>query len=280
MSNSAHQEMPGDTPAFELRNVSKHFSTKKGQLPVIRDVGMVANPGEFISIIGPSGCGKSTLFKLIAGLETPSEGHIMVDGVEATGNPEKFAYMPQKDLLFPWRSVLDNTTLGLEVQGLSRKAARAKALPLFEKFGIDGFEDSYPWRLSGGMRQRAALLRTVVQDRPVLLLDEPFGALDSLTRIEMQEWLTSVWEQFRWTVVLITHDIREAVFLSDRVYALTARPARVREVYEVPLARPRSLAVATDPTFVELEAKLLAALREESRVSHEQEESATKDAAG
>ena len=258
------------TPAFELRGVSKHFTTKKGQLPVIRGVDMHAETGELISIIGPSGCGKSTLFKLIAGLEMPTHGDIMVDGTEATGNPEKFAYMPQKDLLFPWRTVLDNTTLGLEVQGLSRKAARAKARPLFEKFGIEGFEDSYPWQLSGGMRQRAALLRTVVQDRPILLLDEPFGALDSLTRVEMQEWLTSVWEQYRWTVVLITHDIREAIFLSDRVYALTARPARVREVYEVPLARPRSLDLVTDPRFVHLEAKLLATMREESWVSHEQ----------
>lgn len=264
---------PESTPAFELRNVSKQFSIKKGQLPVIRNVEMHANQGEFISVIGPSGCGKSTLFKMIAGLEVPTEGEIMVDGGEATGKPDKFAYMPQKDLLFPWRTVLDNTTLGLEVQGFSRKEARDKARPLFEKFGIHGFEESYPWQLSGGMRQRAALLRTVVQDRPVLLLDEPFGALDSLTRVEMQEWLTSVWEQFRWTVVLITHDIREAIFLSDRVYALTARPAHVREVYSVPLARPRSLDVVTGATFVDLEAKLLAALREEARVSHEQEDS-------
>jgi ABC-type nitrate/sulfonate/bicarbonate transport system ATPase subunit len=260
--------MSGSAHTFELRGVSKSFATKKGRLPVLTSIDLHAAGGEIISIIGPSGCGKSTMFKLIAGLDLPTSGDVLVNGKEATGHREEFAYMPQKDLLFPWRSVLDNTTLGLEVQGMSRRRARAKARPLFETFGIGGFEDVYPWQLSGGMRQRAALLRTVVQDRPVLLLDEPFGALDSLTRVEMQEWLTSVWEQFRWTIVMITHDIREAIFLSDRVYALTARPAKVRDVYEVPIPRPRSLDVVTNPEFVELEANLLAALREESIKSH------------
>lgn len=254
--------------AFELKHVSKNFPTKGGSLPVVHEVEMHAKAGEFVSIIGPSGCGKSTLFKMIAGLEVPTDGEILVDGAETTGNTDQFAYMPQKDLLFPWRTVLDNTTMGLEVQGMGRKAARDKARPLFETFGIGGFESVYPWQMSGGMRQRAALLRTVVQDRPVLLLDEPFGALDSLTRVEMQEWLTSVWEQFRWTVVLITHDIREAIFLSDRIYALTARPACVRKVYEVPLERPRRLDVVKDPRFADLEAELLVALREEAQAAH------------
>ena len=259
-----------DEHAFELREVSKSFPVKDGRLPVLESINMRAGAGEFISVIGPSGCGKSTMFKLIAGLEIPTEGEVLVDGKQAAGHPEDFAYMPQKDLLFPWRTILDNATLGLEVQGMKRSEARAKARPLFETFGIAGFEEAFPWQLSGGMRQRAALLRTVVQDRPVLLLDEPFGALDSLTRVEMQEWLTSVWEQFRWTVVLITHDIREAIFLSDRVYALTARPASVKDSYEVKLPRPRSLEVVTDPEFVSLEAELLTALREEANRSHEQ----------
>jgi len=262
----------GPAYTFELKNVCKNFATKKGRLPVLQSIDLHAGVGEFISIIGPSGCGKSTMFKLIAGLDTPTTGDILVDGKPAAGHPEDFAYMPQKDLLFPWRTVLDNTTLGLEVQSMSRKEAQAKARPLFETFGIAGFEDVYPWQLSGGMRQRAALLRTVVQDRPVLLLDEPFGALDSLTRVEMQEWLTSVWERYRWTVVMITHDIREAIFLSDRIYTLTARPATVREVNEVNLPRPRSIEVMSDPLFVKLEADLLAALREESIKSHQQDD--------
>lgn len=274
-SSRVGAEPRGSARAFELVGVSKSFTTKRGRLPVLDAIDLHAGTGEFISVIGPSGCGKSTMFKLIAGLDLPTSGDIYVDGKEAVGHPEDFAYMPQKDLLFPWRSVLDNTTLGLEVQGMKKSAARAKARPLFETFGIAGFEDVYPWQLSGGMRQRAALLRTVVQDRPVLLLDEPFGALDSLTRVEMQEWLTSVWEQFRWTVMLITHDIREAIFLSDRVYALTARPATVRDAYEVNLPRPRSLDVVTDPEFVRLEARLLQALREESNRSHAQEDTRT-----
>jgi len=260
-----------DVQAFELLQVSKSFTTKQGRLPVLENIDLHAGTGEFISVIGPSGCGKSTMFKLIAGLDVPTAGDILVDGNHAVGHPEDFAYMPQKDLLFPWRTVLDNTTLGLEVQGMKRADAREKARPLFETFGLSGFEEAFPWQLSGGMRQRAALLRTVVQDRPVLLLDEPFGALDSLTRLEMQEWLMSVWEQFRWTVMLITHDIREAIFLSDRVYALTARPATVRDAYEVNLPRPRSLDVVTHPEFLRLEGALLSELREESDRSHAQQ---------
>ena len=161
-------------------------------------------------MIGPSGCGKSTLFNVVAGLERPDAGRVLVDGADATGRTDAFAYMPQQDLLFPWRTVLDNTTLGLEVAGVRRRAARERARPLFAEFGLAGFEDARPDELSGGMRQRAALLRTVVQDRPVLLLDEPFGALDSLTRTEMQAWLRSVCAQLDWTVLLVTHDIREA----------------------------------------------------------------------
>jgi ABC-type nitrate/sulfonate/bicarbonate transport system ATPase subunit len=268
---TATSERPlGVTAKIELRGVTKAFTAKSGRsrLAVLDGVDLAARPGEFISIIGPSGCGKSTMFNIIAGLDRPSRGEILVDGDPVTGHTEKFAYMPQKDLLFPWRRVIDNTTLGLEVQGVSKKEARERAQPLFERFGIAGFERSYPWQLSGGMRQRAALLRTVVQGREVLLLDEPFGALDSLTRTEMQEWLARVWEQFRWTVVLITHDIREAVFLSDRVYVLTARPATVRLEQVVDLPRPRELAVVTSPEFVAIEGVLFDALREESQRAH------------
>jgi ABC-type nitrate/sulfonate/bicarbonate transport system ATPase subunit len=260
----------GATAKIELRGVTKAFGTARALLPVLDEIDLAARPGEFISIIGPSGCGKSTMFNIIAGLDRPSRGEILVDGRPVTGHTENFAYMPQKDLLFPWRRVIDNTTLGLEVQGVSRKEAREQARPLFERFGIAGFERSYPWQLSGGMRQRAALLRTVVQGRDVLLLDEPFGALDSLTRTEMQEWLAAVWEEFRWTVVLITHDIREAVFLSDRVYVLTARPARVRLDQAIDLPRPRQASIVTSPEFVSVEGVLFDALREESRRAHRQ----------
>jgi ABC-type nitrate/sulfonate/bicarbonate transport system ATPase subunit len=231
-----------------------------GTLRVVDGVAFDLAPGEFVSVIGPSGCGKSTLFNVIAGLEPPDRGRILVDGKDTTGRVEPFAYMAQQDLLFPWRSVLDNTTLGLEVMGMSRRAARERARPLFEPFGLDGFEFVRPAALSGGMRQRAALLRTVIQDRAVLLLDEPFGALDSLTRTDMQTWLDGVRARFDWTVLMITHDIREAVFLSDRVIVLGPRPTRIRREVTVDLRRPRDTSMITTDRFAAAEHDLLAAL--------------------
>jgi ABC-type nitrate/sulfonate/bicarbonate transport system ATPase subunit len=232
-----------------------------GPLPVLDGVAFDVAPGEFVSVIGPSGCGKSTLFNVIAGLEPPDAGRVFVDGADATGRVDPFAYMPQEDLLFPWRTVLDNTTLGLEVAGVPRRAARERARALFPAFGLAGFEGVHPRELSGGMRQRAALLRTVVQDRPVLLLDEPFGALDSLTRTDMQTWLDEVRARFDWTVLLITHDIREAVYLSDRVVVLGPRPTRVRHEVTVGLPRPRELAMTTSAAFSAIAAELLEVVR-------------------
>jgi ABC-type nitrate/sulfonate/bicarbonate transport system ATPase subunit len=231
-----------------------------GDLPVLDGVSLTVASGELVAVVGPSGCGKSTLFDVVAGLERPDTGRVLVDGADATGRTDAFAYMPQQDLLFPWRTVLDNTTLGLEVAGMRRRAARERARPLFAEFGLDGFEGVRPDELSGGMRQRAALLRTVVQDRPVLLLDEPFGALDALTRTEMQVWLSRMRARFDWTVLLVTHDVREAVLLADRVVVLAPRPTSVRRVVTVDLPRPRDVSVITDPAFVAAEAQLLGAL--------------------
>jgi putative hydroxymethylpyrimidine transport system ATP-binding protein len=217
-----------------------------GDLRVLAGVSFDVAPGEFVSVLGPSGSGKSTLFQVLAGLLTPDAGE-----VEAGSS----AYMPQKDLLFPWRTVLDNTTLGLEVAGIPRKEARARASALFEPFGLAGFEHARPDELSGGMRQRAALLRTVVQDKDVLLLDEPFGALDALTRTAMQKWLDGMRARFGWTVLLITHDVREAVHLSDRVLVLSPRPARVVHERTIDLPHPREVTAAAA-----VEAELLAEL--------------------
>jgi ABC-type nitrate/sulfonate/bicarbonate transport system ATPase subunit len=239
-------------PVVELAKVTKSFGARR----VLDGVDLAVRPGEFVSVIGPSGCGKSTVFGIIAGLDSPDSGSV---------SAPTCAHMPQKDLLFPWRSVLDNTALGLEVQQLPKKQARARAAELFPRFGLAGFEDARPHQLSGGMRQRAALLRTVVQDRSVLLLDEPFGALDSLTRTEMQTWLQDVWQQYRWTVLMITHDVREAVFLSDRVVVLSARPATVRREVVVDLPRPRELPIVTSPEFAAVERELIEVLHEESR---------------
>ena len=206
---------------------------------VLDGVSLDVAEGEFVSILGPSGAGKSTLFELLIGGLRAERGRIAFDGrpIEPARSP--FAFMPQRDALMPWRRIIDNVTLGLEVQGLARRAARERVRPLLPRFGLAGFERHWPAQLSGGMRQRAALLRTIVQDRRIMLLDEPFGALDALTRTEMQRWLERRWMDHRWTTLLVTHDVREAVCLSDRIYVLSPRPAHVVAEFTVPLARPR-----------------------------------------
>ncbi len=255
----------GAMPKVEVRHIGKSFDTGAGVLrEVVEDVAFSAQPGEFVSVIGPSGCGKSTMFNIMAGLEKPSAGQVLVDGADVTGRCEKFAYMPQKDLLFAWRTILENTTLGLELHGMKRRDAQKRAGELFAAFGLAGFEHNQPFELSGGMRQRVAFLRTVVLGREILLLDEPFGALDSLTRIEMQNWLQGVWSRHAWTAVMITHDIREAIYLSDRVIVLSARPTSVRLDLPVNLPRPRDLSITTSPEFVALEETLIEVLHEES----------------
>ncbi|THF54514.1 ABC transporter ATP-binding protein [Ollibium composti] len=223
------------TPKLELEDIRKAFGTT----PVLDGISLDVHAGEFVSILGPSGAGKSTLFQMLIGGIRADSGSIRCEGQLLGPEVGRFAFMPQRDALMPWRRILDNVTLGLEVQGMGRKAAREKVLALFPEFGLAGFENHYPAQLSGGMRQRAALLRTVAQERDMLLLDEPFGALDALTRSGMQRWLEAMWRRHRWTALLITHDVREAVFLSDRIYVLSARPARVVCEFSVPLPRPR-----------------------------------------
>lgn len=256
---------------IELDEVRVDFPTREGPLPVLESIDLFAMDGEFVSLIGPSGCGKSTLFNVIAGLQIPVSGSIRIDGHSIDRLLGQVALMPQKDLLMPWRTVLDNTILGLEVQGVPRREAREKALALFDLFGLKGFEQAFPSTLSGGMRQRAAFLRTVLTDRDILLLDEPFGALDALTRSSMQEWLLKLWGSLRKTILFITHDVDEAVLLSDRVYVLTARPARVKLVQDIGLPRPRRYEMVTSPDFTRLKEILLAAIREETYRAAEME---------
>jgi ABC-type nitrate/sulfonate/bicarbonate transport system ATPase subunit len=232
---------------LELRQISKSF----GDINVLAGITLHVEPGEFVSILGPSGAGKSTIFRLLTGDLDGYGGGVDFDGRPLAEARRLFAFMPQRDALMPWRTVIDNTALGLEVQGMSRKAARSKVAPLFGEFGLMGFEHKYPAQLSGGMRQRAALLRTVVQDRAMLLLDEPFGALDALTRTGMQRWLQTMWDRHRWTVLLITHDVREAVFLSDRIYVLSGRPARVLREIAIPLPRPRRDLASPEASAIE-----------------------------
>jgi len=244
--------MSGGEFLLEARGLTHEYA-RPGQspLPVLAGLDLQVREGEIAAVIGPSGSGKSTLLNILAALDEPTGGEVRVGSVRGV------AYMPQKDLLFPWRTIEDNAILGLEVAGVKKKAAREQVAPLFEDFGLSGFEYSYPAQLSGGMRQRAALLRTVAMDRPVLLLDEPFGALDSLTRTQMQLWLAETWQRHGWTIVLVTHDIREAVFLADSVHVLSPRPARVVRRLEIELPRPRTADTFVLPEFARLERELL-----------------------
>ena len=234
-----------------IRALDKTYASGSAQVRALDDVSLDVADGEFVALVGPSGCGKSTLLNLIAGLDAPDRGEILVDGrpLSAEQRLAQFGYMPQEDLLFPWRTVLDNVSLGLEVQGVPRAEARRRALAQFPTFGLAGFAERRPRELSGGMRQRAAFLRTVLLDRPFLLLDEPFGALDAITRAQLQGWLAEMlaelWARRGGSALLVTHDPQEAVTLADRVYLMSPRPGRITDALTIDLPRPRSEAATT-----------------------------------
>jgi ABC-type nitrate/sulfonate/bicarbonate transport system ATPase subunit len=237
------------------------------ELRAIERIDLEVAPGEVIGIVGPSGCGKTTLLELVAGLRPPDAGGISVGGrAEAGERLDRCAYMPQRDLLLPWLSAVDNAALALRISGVPRATARARAGEHFERLGLAGFEGSRPNELSGGMRQRVAFLRTLMAGRPVLLLDEPFASLDAITRAEMQSWLAGVLGPDRHTVLLVTHDVEEALYLSDRVLVLSSRPASVCDRIEIdgPRAPDRAAAV-TSPQFAELKQRALRSLAEGTR---------------
>ena len=246
--------------SVELRGVSKTFHADGRSVRALEDVALSIDEGEFLTLIGPSGCGKSTLFNLVVGLLEPDEGEIYLDGELCRERIGKVSYMPQRDLLLPWRNILDNVIIPLELAGMPRGEARARAQSLLPLFGLEDFAGSYPAALSGGMRQRAALQRTILAEKRILLLDEPFGALDALTRRELQDWLLGVWRRFGQTVVFITHDVEEAIYLGDRVAVMSPRPGRIVKTVDVPLPRPRRQAMITEPVFSSLLTELLEAL--------------------
>jgi ABC-type nitrate/sulfonate/bicarbonate transport system ATPase subunit len=254
---------PANAAAVRVQCVSKDVLQHGQPLAVLQEVDLYAAPGEFISIIGPSGCGKSTLLNILAGLDSPSSGAVYLHGRRTEQRLGQVGYMQQKDLLLPWRTILDNVILGLELRRVPRRVARGRATALLEQFGLKGFEHAYPYALSGGMRQRAAFLRTFLPEHEVFLLDEPFGALDALTRTQLHAWLLGLWEALYKTIVLVTHDVDEAIFLADRVYVMTARPGRVTLIQPIQLPRPRHQEIITTVAFTTLKAKLLAALRQE-----------------
>jgi ABC-type nitrate/sulfonate/bicarbonate transport system ATPase subunit len=249
------------TSNLTVEGVSKAFPGYPEPLEALRDVTFSVADGEFFSVVGPSGCGKSTLLNVIAGLDEPDRGVVHLDRLAPAERLGRTAYMPQKDLLLPWRTVLDNAALGLELTGVHRKTARARAREYLDRFGLSGFADSYPATLSGGMRQRAAFLRTILTGNSILLLDEPFGALDALTRRSMQKWLLDIWFELRQTVILITHDVEEAIFLSDRVAVMSPRPGTILLERRIDLPRPREAEIVITPEFVEIKRDVLAALR-------------------
>lgn len=257
--------MAGEGGKLEVVGITKTFRGKSYGEVVLSDLSLYADEGEFVSIIGPSGSGKSTLFHMIGGILRPDRGRIVLDGTDITGRRGQISYMPQHDTLLPWRTVLDNVTLEAEIAGgRSRREAKETARAWLDKVGLAGYEKAYPHVLSGGMRQRAAFVRALMSPRQVMCLDEPFAALDSLTRLDMQRWLLSIWEQNKRTVLLVTHSIEEALLLSDRIYVLTPKPTGVKEVIRVPFARPRSGELTRSPEFIELREQIYGLLEKEA----------------
>jgi ABC-type nitrate/sulfonate/bicarbonate transport system ATPase subunit len=252
-------------PKLEVRSISKFFRRNGNIVHALDATSLDVAHGRFVSIIGPSGCGKSTLFNVIAGLAKPTTGDVLADGQTILGKPGYVGYMLQKGLLLPWRTILDNIILGMEVRDVPKNEAVARAMPLIERYGLAGFEKHYPHELSGGMRQRVALLRTMLYDRDIILLDEPFGALDAQTRLIMQRWLLDVWSDLKKTVLFVTHDIDEAIYLSDEIHVFSARPGRIKARIDVPLARPRTQDEVTSAEFTALKRTLLDLLAHEAQ---------------
>jgi ABC-type nitrate/sulfonate/bicarbonate transport system ATPase subunit len=240
--------------------VADSLSVRFEDTLALADTSLQVGTGEFVSIVGPSGCGKSTLFNVLSGLLSPASGRVLIDGADVTGSTGHVGYMLQKDLLVPWRTVVGNVVLGAALTRGVRARDEAEARELIARYGLEGFADHYPHALSGGMRQRVALMRTLAVHRDVLLLDEPFGALDSQTRLDMQRWLLEVWAGLDRTVLFVTHDVDEAVFLADRVLVMSSRPGQIASDIAVPVSRPRDLATLTAPAFMDVKRRILGLL--------------------
>lgn len=251
-------------PKLELRNIGKSFGNQGTDKFVIKELSLYVSEGEFVSIIGPSGSGKSTVFHIIGGLLRPDHGEIRLDGQDITGKRGHISYVPQQHSLLPWRTVLENTVLAIEVSGgMSKKKAREQAKEWLARVGLQGYESAYPDVLSGGMQQRVAFLRALLSPQEVMCLDEPFGALDALTRMDMQRWLLRLWEQTRRSVLFVTHSIEEALFLSDRIYVFSEKPTGVLEEIIVPFQRPREEEILQQSEFMQLRAHIYNLMKKE-----------------
>ncbi|MEU3497896.1 MULTISPECIES: ABC transporter ATP-binding protein [Kitasatospora] len=261
----------GAVPAIELTGATKRFRTPSGALhTAVRELDLTVAPGEFVAVVGPTGCGKSTTLTLVSGLEEPTEGEVRVYGEPVSGINEHVGFVFQQDAVFPWRTVLSNVMAGPRFRGVPADRAREKARDWLSRVGLSAFEDRYPHQLSGGMRKRVALAQTFVNDPRILLMDEPFSALDVQTRALMSDQLLELWAGTGSSVVFVTHDLDEAIALADRVVVMTAGPATVKEVFTVDLPRPRTVeAVRLEPRFVELYREIWASLGEEVRITRE-----------
>ncbi|XEC96997.1 ABC transporter ATP-binding protein [Paenibacillus tarimensis] len=249
------------TYALEVKGLRKRFGRGGKQADVLGDVSLHVAEGEFVSLIGPSGSGKSTLFQLIGGLERPDAGEIRIDGRATEGERGLIAYMPQQPSLMPWLTVAGNVELALEVAGITREEARRLSSEWLARIGLADYAGQYPHVLSGGMQQRVSFLRALLTPRHLMCLDEPFGALDALTRMQMQQWLLSLWEANRRSVLFVTHSIEEALLLSDRIVVLSAPPAVVLHEFRVPFERPRGEALWTDSAFNRMKREIYELLR-------------------
>jgi NitT/TauT family transport system ATP-binding protein len=252
---------------LEARNISKTFTRREHEVEVLRDVSVHVETGQFVSIVGASGCGKTTLLRILDGLIPPSRGEILVNGHPVDGPGHDRAFVFQQDALFPWRTVHDNVVFGLEVQGKHKGELSERAQHFVEMVGLAGFEQHFPHELSGGMRQRANLARALTVDPDVLLMDEPFASLDAQTREIMQSELLKIWQMANKTVLFITHQIDEAVYLSDRVVVMTARPGRIKSVLEVDIPRPRELSIKRTPQFLDLVDEIWRLIEEEVKAA-------------
>jgi NitT/TauT family transport system ATP-binding protein len=258
--------MKNGPPILEVRNLSKEYSG----FTAIDNVGLEVYRHEFVSIIGPSGCGKSTLLELIAGLVPRTSGEIFIKGVGVKNGHSAIGIIFQQESIFPWRTALENMEFGLQMQGVPKDERRKKSLEMIELMGLDGFENRYPDQLSGGMKQRVAIARALVMKPEILLMDEPFGALDEQTRIILGEELLRIQQQIGQTILFVTHNINEAVQLSDRVIVMTARPGKIKSVVEIDLERPRSSEIIGSENFGRLVGRIWMSLREESLKSFQQ----------
>ena len=252
-------------------DVAMRFRTRRGEVRALQQISLAVPDGQFACIVGPSGCGKSTLLSVAAGLVTPTEGDVLVDGKPAYSPGADRGMVFQSYSLYPWLSVRHNIEFGLEIKRTPKAERARQSSELIHLMKLDGFAEAYPKSLSGGMKQRVAIARALANDPEVLLMDEPFGALDALTRQIMQEMLTDLWQRYRKTVLFVTHDIDEALFLGDVIYIMTNRPGRIRTTLTVDLPRPRSFDMVTSPRFAELRNQVVGVIHEESMKAVESE---------